>query len=117
MPRRREVPKRRITPDPKFKDKLVAKFLFLPLALACAFAFTLHTAERRASAGSSVENARRAAQTDSVTLPVPEPITLTRSPSSWRRCNEVTSGSIEPWTSAFTTRFNSGISWRSWRRS
>lgn len=26
MPRRREVPKRRITPDPKFKDKLVAKF-------------------------------------------------------------------------------------------
>ena len=27
MPRRREVPKRRITPDPKFKDKLVAKFM------------------------------------------------------------------------------------------
>ena len=26
MPRRREVPKRRINPDPKFKDKLVAKF-------------------------------------------------------------------------------------------
>ncbi|MBL0198466.1 MAG: 30S ribosomal protein S7 [Myxococcales bacterium] len=26
MPRRREVPKRRITPDPKFKDKLVSKF-------------------------------------------------------------------------------------------
>jgi small subunit ribosomal protein S7 len=26
MPRRREVPKRRITPDPKFKDKLVTKF-------------------------------------------------------------------------------------------
>ena len=26
MPRRREVPKRKITPDPKFKDKLVAKF-------------------------------------------------------------------------------------------
>ena len=26
MPRRREVPKRRITPDPKYKDKLVAKF-------------------------------------------------------------------------------------------
>ena len=26
MPRRREVPKRRIIPDPKFKDKLVAKF-------------------------------------------------------------------------------------------
>ena len=27
MPRRREVPKRKITPDPKFKDKLVAKFM------------------------------------------------------------------------------------------
>ena len=27
MPRRREVPKRRINPDPKFKDKLVAKFM------------------------------------------------------------------------------------------
>ncbi len=27
MPRRREVPKRRITPDPKFKDKLVSKFM------------------------------------------------------------------------------------------
>jgi small subunit ribosomal protein S7 len=26
MPRRREVPKRPITPDPKFKDKLVTKF-------------------------------------------------------------------------------------------
>src|ERR1700741_3160312 len=26
MPRRREVPKRHITPDPKFKDKLVTKF-------------------------------------------------------------------------------------------
>jgi small subunit ribosomal protein S7 len=26
MPRRREVPKRRIVPDPKFKDKLVSKF-------------------------------------------------------------------------------------------
>jgi small subunit ribosomal protein S7 len=26
MPRRREVPKRKITPDPKFKDKLIAKF-------------------------------------------------------------------------------------------
>ena len=26
MPRRREVPKRRILPDPKFKDKLVSKF-------------------------------------------------------------------------------------------
>ena len=26
MPRRREVPKRRITPDPKFNDKLVSKF-------------------------------------------------------------------------------------------
>src|SRR6266853_1987411 len=26
MPRRREVPKRKIIPDPKFKDKLVAKF-------------------------------------------------------------------------------------------
>lgn len=26
MPRRREVPKRRIIPDPKYKDKLVAKF-------------------------------------------------------------------------------------------
>ena len=26
MPRRREVPERRIIPDPKFKDKLVAKF-------------------------------------------------------------------------------------------
>ncbi len=27
MPRRREVPKRPITPDPKYKDKLVAKFM------------------------------------------------------------------------------------------
>lgn len=27
MPRRREVPKRLITPDPKFKDKLVSKFM------------------------------------------------------------------------------------------
>jgi len=27
MPRRREVPKRNITPDPKFKDKLVSKFM------------------------------------------------------------------------------------------
>ncbi|MGZ5966987.1 MAG: 30S ribosomal protein S7 [Polyangiales bacterium] len=27
MPRRREVPKRRINPDPKFQDKLVAKFM------------------------------------------------------------------------------------------
>ena len=26
MPRRREVPKRKILPDPKFKDRLVAKF-------------------------------------------------------------------------------------------
>ena len=26
MPRRREVPKRPITPDPKYKDKLVSKF-------------------------------------------------------------------------------------------
>ena len=26
MPRRREVPKRRINPDPKFKDKLITKF-------------------------------------------------------------------------------------------
>ena len=26
MPRRREVPKRQIIPDPKFKDKLVTKF-------------------------------------------------------------------------------------------
>ena len=26
MPRRREVPKRHITPDPKYKDKLVSKF-------------------------------------------------------------------------------------------
>ena len=26
MPRRRDVPKRKITPDPKFKDKLVGKF-------------------------------------------------------------------------------------------
>ncbi len=26
MPRRREVPKRKIIPDPKFKDKLVSKF-------------------------------------------------------------------------------------------
>ncbi len=26
MPRRREVPKRKITPDPKFKDKLISKF-------------------------------------------------------------------------------------------
>jgi small subunit ribosomal protein S7 len=27
MSRRREVPKRRITPDPKYRDKLVAKFI------------------------------------------------------------------------------------------
>ena len=27
MPRRREVPKRKITPDPKYKDKLFAKFV------------------------------------------------------------------------------------------
>ena len=27
MPRRREVPKRRIIPDPKYRDKLVAKFI------------------------------------------------------------------------------------------
>jgi small subunit ribosomal protein S7 len=27
MPRRREVPKRRIIPDPKYKDKLVSKFM------------------------------------------------------------------------------------------
>ncbi len=27
MPRRREVPKRKITPDPKYRDKLVAKFM------------------------------------------------------------------------------------------
>jgi small subunit ribosomal protein S7 len=27
MPRRREVPKRKILPDPKYKDKLVAKFI------------------------------------------------------------------------------------------
>jgi len=27
MPRRREVPKRRLTPDPKYRDKLVAKFI------------------------------------------------------------------------------------------
>jgi small subunit ribosomal protein S7 len=27
MPRRREVPKREIIPDPKFRDKLVAKFV------------------------------------------------------------------------------------------
>ena len=26
MPRRRDVPKRKITPDPKYKDKLVSKF-------------------------------------------------------------------------------------------
>jgi small subunit ribosomal protein S7 len=26
MPRRREVPKRRILPDPKYKDKLISKF-------------------------------------------------------------------------------------------
>lgn len=26
MPRRREVPKRKITPDPKYQDRLVAKF-------------------------------------------------------------------------------------------
>jgi small subunit ribosomal protein S7 len=26
MPRRREVPKRKITPDPKFRDRMVAKF-------------------------------------------------------------------------------------------
>ena len=26
MPRRREIPKRKITPDPKFKDKLISKF-------------------------------------------------------------------------------------------
>src|ERR1700749_3461395 len=27
MPRRREVPKRRIIPDPKFKEKLISKFM------------------------------------------------------------------------------------------
>ena len=27
MPRRREVPKRKIIPDPKYKDKLVAKYM------------------------------------------------------------------------------------------
>ena len=27
MPRRREVPKRRIIPDPKYGDRLVAKFI------------------------------------------------------------------------------------------
>lgn len=27
MSRRREIPKRKITPDPKYKDKLVAKFM------------------------------------------------------------------------------------------
>ena len=27
MSRRREVPKRQITPDPKYRDKLVAKFI------------------------------------------------------------------------------------------
>ena len=27
MPRRREVPKRRVLPDPKYRDKLVAKFM------------------------------------------------------------------------------------------
>jgi small subunit ribosomal protein S7 len=27
MPRRREIPKRRILPDPKYRDKLVAKFV------------------------------------------------------------------------------------------
>ena len=27
MPRRREVPKRKILPDPKFQDRLVAKFI------------------------------------------------------------------------------------------
>ena len=27
MSRRREVPKRKITPDPKYRDKLVAKFI------------------------------------------------------------------------------------------
>ena len=27
MPRRRDVPKRKIIPDPKYKDKLVAKFM------------------------------------------------------------------------------------------
>ena len=27
MPRRREVPKRKILPDPKFKDRMVAKFV------------------------------------------------------------------------------------------
>ena len=27
MPRRREVPKRKINPDPKFQDRLVAKFM------------------------------------------------------------------------------------------
>jgi small subunit ribosomal protein S7 len=26
MPRRRDVPKRKFIPDPKYKDKLVAKF-------------------------------------------------------------------------------------------
>ena len=27
MPRRREVPKRKITPDPKYRDRMVAKFM------------------------------------------------------------------------------------------
>ena len=27
MPRRREVPKRRVIPDPKFHDRIVAKFM------------------------------------------------------------------------------------------
>jgi small subunit ribosomal protein S7 len=27
MPRRREVPKRKITPDPKYRDRMVAKFV------------------------------------------------------------------------------------------
>ena len=27
MPRRREVPKRKITPDPKFQDRVLAKFM------------------------------------------------------------------------------------------
>ena len=27
MPRRREVPKREILPDPKFNDRMVAKFI------------------------------------------------------------------------------------------
>ena len=47
---------------------------------------------------------------DSVTLPVPDPMTLTRIPSSWRRCNDVTSGSMEPCTSALTTRLRSPTS-------